>query len=1548
MKKTITLIIFILIGSCLLSTSVFAQTDYEKIIENVNTEIKKGYSASTTALNAGITTSMANMNPDGSWNDLNYVNGVAGDVPFNNHLTRLRTMAVAYTFPGASYFGSAALYAKIVSGLQYWNGNIHDAFNWYNDQISYPQLLGEFLILMRKGSTVLPATDENNAILYLSSRDNPSTKTGANRVDEAVHWIYNGALTANAARVNVGVTQTQSTLTLVNSGDEGINPDLAFLQHESQLMIQGYGRDFLDGIYNVAIYIVGTSFGFTSAQLENAYLFLHNTYVGAARGAYKDFNLDGRGISRKNSNKGISSNIIANAITVDPVHATALQADYLRVTQAQPPSYMVTQPYHVHFWTGDYTMHNRPAYTFAVRSNSVRTVRTETMNGENLLGTWLSDGATSIRVDGDEYNNIFPVWDWNKVPGITMREYATPVQNPNRYVASSYGKTTFVGGVSDSSYGTSTYKMNNGGVTGTKSWFFFDNEIVCLGAGITSTATETVATTLNQALLSGTVTVKSGGSVATLPVNTVSNFATKPDWILHNKVGYFFPATANVSVSNQTQTGDWATIGTATGAVSADVFKLWINQGAKPTDATYQYIVAPGITTASQMDAYNSAALQVLSNTASLQAVMHTGLNIVEIIFSSAGTLTIPGTELKTVTVDKACALLIKNINTGNPVIHISDPAQQTTTVNVNLTFATAAAKNLLAVLPTGNYKGSSKLITDGAVAPPFVPGVLAVLRVGGVNGTNGTGGSSGIFSSGSPVHIDKFSVTAAGVISYLNSIDLPVTGTNKIYNSASNAEGYLTQSANKQWLSMMGYASTGSGTIYNTILNPGISRTLGLVKYDNSIDLTTALSNFPVSGTGATVQTSITNNGTDLWSSTSQGTSNMGVLFTKPGATDATNSPSLIVTSSNAVVNSIKSLGIFGGDLYYAAGGGTSRIGTVTPNGGLPLNSGNDMTPLNSTGTTTFNSFVPSQTVMFDMNPSILGYDVMYVTNSANTASLSGVYKYCKNEAGDWVSFGSFGSVSSDGIYFGITGEVLNELPVLYVTRGVTTNTTVATNQLIQLTETNGYNANMSATITATANAITSGKGGTLRGVAFFPAMSYYFIGGTQDLNDIANWGTNLDGSGTHPANFTDDQQIFFITNGASATLSTDFVVSGVNSKVILGDGQVATSLTIPANFKISAEMDVYNKATLNILNTQIPALHYVAANSLINYAATTDQTVKPIAYGNFSINNNEAAIINGIVSIAGNIVQNGTLKGTGTLVVNNGLTNSGTLSPGNGPGLFNVTGDFVNAPTGILEIELGGNTTAGTDFDQLAVSGNAALGGTLNILLVDNFVPQTGQTFTILTAAAVSGTFATVNFPAGFTGTVTYNATTVVITINAVVLPLRLLSFTGSVLQTGKNQLLWKTADENNTDFFGLERSANGSNYDPLLKKTAIGRGSNSYEALDENPLKGLNYYRLKMVDKDARFTYSNTIILKNNNAGKFNFYPNPVKNALLIDHAAGDQNSFVQVAQADGKLMIKQQIVPTAVQTSVDFTKLLPGVYFVSITSGKETNTFKVVKE
>jgi len=130
---------------------------------------------------------------------------------------------------------------------------------------------------------------------------------------------------------------------------------------------------------------------------------------------------------------------------------------------------------------------------------------------------------------------------------------------------------------------------------------------------------------------------------------------------------------------------------------------------------------------------------------------------------------------------------------------------------------------------------------------------------------------------------------------------------------------------------------------------------------------------------------------------------------------------------------------------------------------------------------------------------------------------------------------------------------------------------------------------------------------------------------------------------------------------------------------------------------------------------------------------------------------------------------IQGGTLGGIGVVTAN--VNNSGSTAPGLSAGLLNVSGQYAQTTSGSLAIELGG-LTAGTEHDKLTMTSSAALSGTLNVTLINSYVPVEGDSFTILEASSVGGTFAAVNtpvLPGGEPWQVIYNATSVVLAVGA-----------------------------------------------------------------------------------------------------------------------------------------------------------------------------------
>ena len=89
--------------------------------------------------------------------------------------------------------------------------------------------------------------------------------------------------------------------------------------------------------------------------------------------------------------------------------------------------------------------------------------------------------------------------------------------------------------------------------------------------------------------------------------------------------------------------------------------------------------------------------------------------------------------------------------------------------------------------------------------------------------------------------------------------------------------------------------------------------------------------------------------------------------------------------------------------------------------------------------------------------------------------------------------------------------------------------------------------------------------------------------------------------------------------------------------------------------------------------------------------------------------------------------------------------MSNKGTLSPGLSPGILTVSGPYGQTASGHLAIQIGG-TTAGTGYDQLAVTGSGALAGTIDLSTINGFTPALGQTYNVATFGSRTGTFANI----------------------------------------------------------------------------------------------------------------------------------------------------------------------------------------------------------
>ena len=680
---------------------------------------------------AGAPSELPAVNADGSVTGITYSDKSQTSWKPLEHLDKLKSFVLAYTVEESSKYNNNATYSSIVKMLEYWYAQDPYSTNWYYNEIAVPQRLGILLIMMRTAPTPLPSELEANLVKRMKDRgSDPATSTngstGANKIDIAAHWVYRGCLTQDRAVLEKGITQAFLPLAFTTS--EGIQHDYSYHQHGAQLYIGGYGSVVLQNIANLTQHLVGTSYAPTPEQLNALSLFVRKAYIPAIRASTMLPNVLGRSISRSGAlNQTGFVAVLRQMLVLDPANAADYNAAIDKIQgRTNDSSYPA---YHAHFWRSDYTLHQRKGYTFDVRSVSTATGRNESGNGENLKGYFLSDGATTITVGGSEYATVIPAWDWGRIPGTT-----TPALTSGFPVATwtTKGAGTFAGGVSDGTYGVSTYFMTNNSANvktdAKKSWFFFDGEVACLGAGITSTHTAQINTTLNQCRLNTTtgVEVITRDKTSELKLSEGEHpYANGLLWVVHNKVGYYLPQESSVMISNKIQQGSWYDINTTQSNASAAqrVFKLWVDHGEKPGNATYAYVVAPGVESVEAAKAYPIRNVKILQNSEQVQAVMHSRLGIVGVVFYSAGAFTANGI---TISADKPCAVMLRDAGSELKV-YVADPSRSLSSLKVTVALpGLSSAKELTFALPTGAAeKGKTceqAIVKDNATATIVSP----------------------------------------------------------------------------------------------------------------------------------------------------------------------------------------------------------------------------------------------------------------------------------------------------------------------------------------------------------------------------------------------------------------------------------------------------------------------------------------------------------------------------------------------------------------------------------------------------------------------------------------------------------------------------------------------------------------------------------------------------------------------------------------------------------------------------------------------------------
>ncbi|WP_432160364.1 polysaccharide lyase family 8 super-sandwich domain-containing protein [Streptomyces sp. NRRL F-5630] len=614
----------------------------------------------------------ASLRPDGSWPDVDYADTTSsanGRVwsPYQA-LYRMMAMAHAYRDPELEGHGRPELTEALNRALLHWDTAEPTCTNWWETEIGTSMAMGRVSVFV---GDELSAEAREVAYAHNTGRRDP---VGANGSWRTENYLYEAVAKRAPDDIRQGYLTMAQTVTVDRSGGvkESVQADSSFWAHGAQLYSEGYGMTLFTIVAAWADVARGTSFGFSPEDIDAVAFYILDGTRWLIRGEIGMLYL---GYRPPNTIDGVTSYA---ADFLEPLDRMA-RADEARSAQyalladnirGRSRGSGVTG--HKYFWRSEFSSHLRDGYGVFTRINSPR------MKGSEYRSTlrpevgneiaWNASGATSIQVTNREYDDLVPAFDWSHYPGVTA-PYAkvTSASSPDN-------QGSFTGGVSDGRYGACVLTLDRYGTKGLKSYFCFDDELVVLGTGISSTSAHAVHTTVNQGAARANATV--GGRAVRPGTDSAPVTAT---WAYNDEIGYVFPEGGPLKVSRKKQRGSWID----RDPVERDAFTLFFDHGTAPEDAGYAYTVLPGATPGRVREYAARPVVRALRNDERVQAVTHPRLRLTMAVFHEPGDLDLGGGS--TLLVDQPALVLLDR--TGrSPVVSVANPDRPGLRVAVTLT----------------------------------------------------------------------------------------------------------------------------------------------------------------------------------------------------------------------------------------------------------------------------------------------------------------------------------------------------------------------------------------------------------------------------------------------------------------------------------------------------------------------------------------------------------------------------------------------------------------------------------------------------------------------------------------------------------------------------------------------------------------------------------------------------------------------------------------------------------------------------------------------
>ncbi len=640
--------------------------------------------------------------PEGTWPDIDYAALTRGLWSPRQHLLRTRLLAVH-----ASGSGDKSLLNPVIAALAAWIRLDPLSSNWWHNQIGTPRLLADSLLLLGEDApagllaSARPILDRAGEFM-LGEKDllsrRPMIWTGTNRLWISANSLITGALYDDDTLISRALSEACGEIRIAPLGEEGIQLDGSFHQHGPLLYNGGYGAAFLNECLFFLECTHGTRWEPGPEHHELLAVFLLDGTRWMLRGTDYNHGCRDREITRpRQTNAGLAS-VSAFLASTGLARAGELRDLAAAIRDGRTPGSVAGNRM---FYRSDFMVQQDDRAMLSVRMSSVRTVRGECVNSEGLRSHHLADGLTYLTATGAEYRDIFPVWDWQKLPGTTC------VQTPSAALlppVARRGSSALVGGVSDGRFGACAQTLADDRLHVRKSWFFGRESLVCLGANIRGDTPDNIVTTLDQSLVQGAVF----HDRAAMPLAQGHHDLDAVRWLSHGPWGFVFTQPTRVSVSCGKQSGAWNLIGNGPAdPVSADVFLACLDHGPKPVAAFYAYAIIPQTTPAALARLADTPPFVTVANHDGCQAVWWSAEQRLQAVFYSAGSVT--WHDGRSLHVDRSCCIQLQPSAPGHWTLSLAELAQDGTAIQVTLCAANREKLACITVdVPTGLLAGST------------------------------------------------------------------------------------------------------------------------------------------------------------------------------------------------------------------------------------------------------------------------------------------------------------------------------------------------------------------------------------------------------------------------------------------------------------------------------------------------------------------------------------------------------------------------------------------------------------------------------------------------------------------------------------------------------------------------------------------------------------------------------------------------------------------------------------------------------------------------